>query len=104
MQRWNVPQRNYLEALIQLEVAKILQTAGLGHGARVDASCATLGRSFAQVWAQARERVLDSIGRRHFVGAGCGDLALTSRVFSSTHRREALAGRQHPGPDYVTCS
>jgi hypothetical protein len=71
MQRWNVPQRNYLEALIQLEVAKILQTAGLGHGARVDASCATLGRSFAQVWAQARERVLDSIGRRHVVGAGC---------------------------------
>jgi hypothetical protein len=68
-QRWKVPQRNYLEALIQLEVTKILETAGLGHGARVDASCATLGRSFAQVWAQARQRVLDSIGRRHLVGS-----------------------------------
>jgi hypothetical protein len=51
-------QRNFLEALIQREVASILETAGLGCGARVVTCCAALGCSFGEVWAQARERIL----------------------------------------------
>jgi|307.fasta_scaffold318359_2 hypothetical protein len=61
MQQQKEVQPDYLEALVQLEVAKILEKAELGPSAQVGARCAALGRSFGQVWAQARERVLEQI-------------------------------------------
>jgi hypothetical protein len=59
MQQEKEAQPDYLEALVQLEVSKILETAELGPSAQVGARCAALGRSFGHVWAQARERVLE---------------------------------------------
>jgi hypothetical protein len=64
MQQRKEAHQNYLAALIQHEIAKILETAGLGRSARVGACCAALGCSFGQVWAQARERVREQILRQ----------------------------------------
>jgi hypothetical protein len=64
MQQRKEARQNYLEALIQHEIAKILETAGLDRGARVGTCCAALGCSFGQVWARARERVLEQILRQ----------------------------------------
>jgi hypothetical protein len=53
-------QRDDLEALIQLEVARILEMARLERNAG-GTHCAALGCSFGEVWAQARKRVLEQI-------------------------------------------
>jgi hypothetical protein len=102
MQQWKEARRNYLAALIQHEIAKILETAGLGRSARVGSCCAALGCSFGQVWARARERVLEQIlrqkrgdmPRQPFLPDPCDLISIpsySSKAVVAPHHRDQMA-------------